>query len=213
MPRWPLLIPPPAVSKSTSPSRSRGSLLSILVESPSCRPSPSSRRHGRTVPCRRVAIAVVPSLAIAPRPPSPSICHRAIHRRPSPLCSRSIAAALAQSLAIEEPLRRPLPSRSHRVIHCRRCQGAIAPSLAVEEPRRRRPLLLPSILAIKEPSSGWLSRLLASHADTILIAPSSPLVTPLLGLLSSWLRRRLSSRRRHISVIIESSKRSGLMLI
>jgi hypothetical protein len=31
--------------------------------------------------------------------------------------------------------------------------------------------------------------------------------------LSSWLWRRLSSRRRHISVIIESSKRSGLMLI
>ena len=56
--------------------------------------------------------------------------------------------------------------------------------------------------------SGWLSRFLASHAATShlsapppLIAPS-PLVTPLLGLSSGWLRR-----------IIENSQRSGLMLV
>jgi hypothetical protein len=47
---------------------------------------------------------------------------------------------------------------------------------------------------------------LASHAATShlpapppLIAPSPPLVTPISGLSSGWLRRRLSSRRRHLS--------------
>ena len=175
MPRWPLLLPPPAVSTSTSPSRSRG-----------------SSSHHCAVPRRRVAVAVAPSLAVVPRPPSPSIRHRAVHRCPSPLCSRSTAAALAPSLAVEEPLHRPLPSRSRCsrrpllspsrsrcAVHCRR--GAVAP-----------------YLAIKEQLSGWLSRLLASHAATshlpappplTLIAPSSPLVTPLLllSLSSSWL--------------------------
>jgi hypothetical protein len=196
MPRWPLLIPPPAVSKSTSPSRSRGSLLSILVKSPSCRPSPSSRRHGRTVPCRRVAIAVVPSLAIAPRPPSPSICHRAIHRRPSPLCSRSIAAALAQSLAIEEPLRRPLPSRSHRVIHCRRCQGAIAPSLAVEEPSRRPSPSRSRRAAVRcccRQFSPSRSRRPAGCHASLLLTPTPPICRRLRLSFSSR-RRRLLSR-------------------
>ena len=77
---------------------------------------PLSLSHHCAVPLRRVAVAVMvaPSLAIAPRPPSPSICHRAVHRRPSSLCSRSIAAALAPSLADEEPPRRTSPSRSRR---------------------------------------------------------------------------------------------------
>ena len=52
----------------------------------------------------------------------PSIRHRTVHRRPSPLCSWSIAVALAPSLAVEESSRRPSPSRSRCVVHCR--QGA-----------------------------------------------------------------------------------------
>ena len=94
------------------------------------------------------------TIAVAPHRPSPSICHRAVHRRPrpSPLCSRSIAAALVPSLAVEEPLcavprsrgafapsltveepsRHPSLSRSHRAVHCRR--GAVAPYLTIKEP-------------------------------------------------------------------------------
>jgi hypothetical protein len=45
-----------------------------------------------------------------PHHPSPSICHRTAHRRPSPLCSWSIAAALTPSLTVKEPLR-ALPLR------------------------------------------------------------------------------------------------------
>jgi len=107
MPRWRLLLSPPAVS--TSPSRSR------LPR------RPSSSSHHRAVPRRRVAVA--PSTAVAPHRPSPSIHHHAVHRRPSPLFSRSIAAALALSLAVEEQSRRPLPSRSRRAVHY--CQGQL----------------------------------------------------------------------------------------
>jgi hypothetical protein len=219
MARWPLLLPPPAMS--TSPSRSRRSSSSIVIKSPSRRSLPSS-------------------------------CHRAVHHRPSPLCSRSIAAALPPSLAVEEPSRsvpcrrgavapsltieepshRVSPSRSHRPVHC--CRGAVAPSLAVKKPlavptddsghlsRPPKPLVrvashhaaashLPSPLIVAiafraSHPSGWLSRLLASHATIShlpapppLIAPSPPLVTPISGLSSGWLRRRLSSRRRHLS--------------
>jgi len=251
MPCWPLLLPPPAVP--TVPSR------------------PSSLSRHCTVPRCQVAVAVTPSLAVVPRHPSPSICHRAVHRRPSPLCSLSIAGALMPSLTNEEPSIRPLLSRSHRAVHCRRCRGAIAPSLPVEEPSRRpspsrsrcavhcRRGAVAPYLAIKEPSavskfllttpstrhaptrplvqmvvalplltpplsicrrlslrhrllclcpSGWLSRLLASHAATShLPAPppliaQSPLDTPLSGLSSSWfLMHRLSSRRHHISAV------------
>ena len=158
MTRWPLLLPPPAVS--TSPSRSRRSSSSIVVKSPSC--------HTR----RQVVVA--PSIAIAPRRPSPSIRHRAVHRRPSPLCSQSIAAALALSLAVEEPARavslrrgavvlsltveepsrRPSPSRSRHVIHCRR--GAVTPYLTIKE-----------LSAVSTDDSGHSSR------------PSKPLVVRL----------------------------------
>ena len=132
MTRWPLLLPLPAVS--TLPSRLRRSSSSIIVKSPS-----------------RCSSAVAPSITVAPRRPSPSIHHRTVHRRPSPLCSRSIAAALVPSLAVEEPLRavprhqgavapsltveepphRPSPSRSCRAVHCHR--GAVAPYLAIKE--------------------------------------------------------------------------------
>ena len=191
MTRWPLLLPPPAVS--TSPSRSRRSSSSIIVKSPSC--------HSLLSSCRRAVHrrSAAPSITVN----SPSPC-------PSPLCSRSITAALALSLAVEEPSR-AVPRR-HSVPHHR---GAVAPSLAVEEPSRRplpprshraischqgavglvdlrlRPLvsplqafrpagcrvasphaaashlLAPFIAAIAfraSRPSGWLSRLLTSHA-------------------------------------------------
>jgi hypothetical protein len=89
------------------------------------------------VPRRQVAARVTMSLAVVPCPPSPSICHRAIHRCPSRLCSRSIAAALTPFLAVEEPLCRPMPSplRSHCAVPCRK--GAVVPSIAIEEQSRR----------------------------------------------------------------------------
>ena len=86
------------------------------------------RRRTRNVPCRRGAVM-----------PSTPLRHT-VHRRqftitPSitahPLCSRSIAAALALSLAVEEPSRRPWPSRSRCAVPCRR--GAVAPSITVKD--------------------------------------------------------------------------------
>jgi hypothetical protein len=213
---WPLLLPPPAVW--ISPSGSRRSFSSS-----------HHRAVSRAVPRRRVAVA--PSIAVAQRHLSTSIRHRTVH-------CRSIAAALASSLAVEELLRRPLKSRSRRAVNCRR--GAVAPYLAIKKPlamsnddsgHSSRPtqascpagchiasphaaashLPAPLIAAIAFRASrlsGWLSSLLASHAATshlpappplTLIAPSPPLVTPLLGLSSGWLRHHLSSRRRHLS--------------
>ena len=67
------------------------------------------------------------------------------------------------------------------------------------------PLIVAIAFRAYRPSC-WLSRLLDSHATTShlagpppLITPSRPLVTPISGLSSGWLRRRLSSSRRHLS--------------
>jgi hypothetical protein len=146
MPRWPLLLPPPAVS--ISPSCSRRFSSSIVVESPSRRPLPLSSR--RAVHCRSAA----PSITInsPSRRPSPPIvvvlsvhrrhacavpcCRGAVAHRPLPLRSRRAVhcrrGAVTPSLAVEEPSRRPLPLRSRRAVHCRR--GAVAPYLAIKEP-------------------------------------------------------------------------------
>ena len=107
MPRWPLLLPPPAVSISTSPSRSRGSSSSIVieVESPLCHPSPSSCRRGRAVPRRRAA----PSITLY----SPS-------RRPLPPIAFVLSVHRRRARAVEAPSRRPSPSRSRCAVHCRR---------------------------------------------------------------------------------------------
>ena len=93
---------------------------SIVVESPSRRPSPSS--------CRR---------AVHRHCATPSIAVNSPSRRPSP----PIRCALGLSPL---HLRCPLPSRSHHAVHGRR--GAVAPSLAVEEPLRR-PLLSRTVAA------------------------------------------------------------------
>jgi hypothetical protein len=87
---------------------------SLDVELQSRRPSPSITVHHRS----------------SPRRPSPPSCHRAVLIHPSPLQSQSIAVALALSLTvhhheravapsitIKEPSRRPLPSR--RTVHYR----------------------------------------------------------------------------------------------
>ena len=137
MPRWPLLLPPPAVLTSTLPSRSRGSSSSIIVKSPSHCPSKSSRRRGRAVPRRRA----VPSITLnspSRRPSLPIATVLSVHCRRARAvpCRRG---AIAPSIAVEEPLRRPLPSpsRSHHAVPHRR--GAVASSIAVaiEEPSRR----------------------------------------------------------------------------
>ena len=132
-----------------------------------------------------------------PRPPSPSIRHCTIHLCPSSLCSRSIAATLAPSLANKEPSRHPLPSRSHRVIHCCCRQGAIARSLALKEPSHRplpslmrsrhaipcrRGAVAPSIVIAVEESSRRPSpsrSLCAVHCHQSAIAPYPAIKEPL----------------------------------
>jgi len=126
MPRWRLSLPPPTAP--TSPSclhrfssphcRQLTITPSLDVELQSRRPSPSIAVHHRPLPRR-------------PLPPS---CHHAVLIHPSPLQPQSIAIALALSLTvhrhqravapsitIKEPSRRPLPS--HRAVHHRR--GAV----------------------------------------------------------------------------------------
>jgi hypothetical protein len=95
------------------------------------------------------------------------------------------------------------------------------PLLTPPPPICRRLSLRPSpFVHLVHPASCPLSRLLASHTATShlpapppLIAPSPPLVTPISGLSSGWLRRRLSSRRRHLSAASEALVRIGLNLI
>jgi len=164
---------------------------------------------------RRCALGPLPSSS---RCPSPSRSRRTIH------CHRG---AVVLSLAIKELSRRPLPLRSRRAIPRR--HGAIgrvdgppsqwpesSPTFVTRHvpprPRLRLVRRLPSASASHcgiafraSHPSGWLSRLLASHAATshLPVPPPlitlSPLITPLLGLLSGWLRHHLSSRHRHQS--------------
>ena len=145
------------------------------------------------------------------RPPSPPIAVvLSVHRR-----------ALAPSLAVKEPSRHPSSSRSRCAIAVEEPSGAVG-----RVDRRLRPLVTPlpgllsgwlsrclsslchlpsagashcSIAFRASHPSGWLSRLLTSHAATSHLPapppliPPLPLVTPLSGLSSSWLRHHLSS--------------------
>ena len=125
MMRWPLLLPQPAVS--TAPLRSRRSSLSIVVKSPSRHSSPSScccADH------RRIAAPsiTVHSKSRGPLPPITIVL--SVRRR----CARAVPrrrGAVAPSLTVQEPLRRPSLLRSRRAVHCR--QGAVAPYLTVNE--------------------------------------------------------------------------------
>jgi hypothetical protein len=126
------------------------------------------------------------------------------------LCSQSIAAALAPSLAVEEPSRRPSPSRSRRAVHCRR--GAVGPYLTIKEPsavstddsghssRPSKPLVVQLVVALPllTPPPPICRRL------SLRPSPFVPLVRPAGCPVSSLLtppppicrRLRLSSRRR-----------------
>jgi len=125
MMHWPLLLPPPAVS--TSPSRSCHSSSSIVVKSPSRNSSPSSCR--RAVHCHSTALSItVYSPSRCPSPPIAVVL--SVHCRRARAVPRR-RGAVAPSLTVEEPSRRPSPSRSRRAIHCRR--GAFAPYLTIKE--------------------------------------------------------------------------------
>ena len=152
MTRWPLLLPPPAVS--TSPSRSRRSSSSIVVKSPLRRSSPLS--------CRR---------AIHRRRAAPSITIHSESRCPSPPIAVVLSVHRRRACTVSY---RPSPSRSHRAVPRRR--GAVVPSIAVEEPSRctlpsriNRPCRLTTLAPhLAPPSSKPLVRLV----DTL------PLLTP-----------------------------------
>jgi hypothetical protein len=174
MPRWPLLLPRPAVS--TSPSRSRRSSLSVVVESPSRRPSLSSCRravHRRSaapsitvnLPSRRPSLPIAVVLSVHRLRARAVPCRQGANaRHPSPSRSRR-----APSLTVVEPSRHPLPSRSRCAVPCHR--GAVAPSIAVEEPSRHT-----------SPSR--------SHWSCRLMTPATRHAPP------RWLLRCLSSCRR-----------------
>ena len=136
------------------------------------------RRQVTIAPTSRCQVAVAPPIAVAPRRPSQSIRHRAIHCHPSPLYSQPITAALAPSLAVKEP---------SCAVHCHR--GAVAPSLTVGEPSRRpspsrsrcaihcRRGAVGLYLTIKEPSAMLTDN--SGHSSR----PSKPLVIRLVVVL------------------------------
>ena len=192
MTRWPLLLPPPAVSRS--PSRSRRSSSPIVVKSPSRHSSPSSCR--RAVHRRSAA----PSITVHSPSRCPITVVLSVHRcraRTVP-CRRGAVA------------RRPSPSRSRRAIHC--CRGAVAPYLTIKEPsavstddsghssRPSKPLVvrLVVVLPLLTPPPPICRRL------SLRPSPFVPLVHPASCPVSSLLtppppicqRLRLSSRRR-----------------
>jgi hypothetical protein len=136
-----LLLPPPAVSISTSPSRSRGSSSSIVM---SLRSS-----HHRAVPRRRVGRALHhPLFTIAPS----IAAHRFCALGPSPPRSR-----------------RPTPSRSHRAVPRR--QGAVAPSIAVTHHAPPRPLIwMVATLPLLTPPPSICRRLSLRHRHLSLLS-------------------------------------------
>ncbi len=154
MTRWPLLLPPPAVL--TSPSRSRRSSLSIFVKSPSRRSSPSSCR--RAIHRRSAASSItVHSPSCCPSLPIAVVL--SVHRRRARAVPRRRGAVAPSLTVVEEPSRRPSPSRSRRAIHCRR-----APYLAIKEP-----------LAVSTDDSGHSSR---PSKPLVWLVVALPLLTP-----------------------------------
>jgi hypothetical protein len=166
------------------------------------------RRRAHAVPCRRGAVG---------RRRAPSLAIEEQSHRPSPLRSRRAVprrrGAVAPSIAVEEPSRRASPSRSRRPCRLTTPATRLAPSSLSSSGWLSRCLSsrqrLPSACAshcghrLSCLSSIWpvvpSPRFSSASASPSLIAPSPPLVTPISGLLSGWLRRRLSSRRRHLS--------------
>ena len=217
MTRWPLLLPPPAVS--TSPSRSRRSSSSIVVKSPSRRSSPSSCR---CVVHRRSA---APSITVhsPSRCPSPPIAVvLSVHRRRARAVPRRRGDD-APSLTVEEPLRRPSPSRSRHAIHCRR--GAVAPYLTIKEPsavstddsghssRPSKPLVVRLVVALPlltPPPPICRRPSLRPSPFMPLVRPAGCPVSSLLTLPTPICRRlRLSLRRRLLSHPSQASRPAG----
>ena len=163
MTHWPLLLPPPAVS--TLPLRLRRSSLFIVVKSPS--------HHSLPPSCCRHAVhrrSAAPSITIhlPSRCPSPPIAVvLSVHCRAVEEPSRAVPhrrGAVTPSLTVEEPLRRPLPSRSRHAVHCRR--GAVMPYLTIKEP-----------LAVSADDSGHSSH--PSKPLVVWLVAVLPLLTPL----------------------------------
>ena len=116
MPRWPFALTAGRVDIAIALVPSSSSIV-VVVKSPSRRPSPSScrravHRHCATPsiavnsPSRRPSPPIRCALGLSPlhlRCPLPSRSHHAVHGR---------RGAVAPSLAVEEPLRRPLLSRT-----------------------------------------------------------------------------------------------------
>ena len=125
-------------------------------------PSPSITVHHHAVHHRQFAIA--PSLSVH--------CHCDRCPSPSRLCCPS------PYIAIKEPLRHPLPSRSRRAVHCHRA----APSITVKEPSiavdpssvfKSSPLLRPSLsITVESPSCRPSLSHRAVHHCLVTIAPS-----------------------------------------
>jgi len=155
MPRWRLSLPPPAAP--TSPSRSRRSSSSIAIESPLCRPLPSSCR--RVVHHRQVAITLsivihhhctCGLLPLRSRYSSSSIPVKSLSSIPSP-------SIVVESIAVEWPSRSPLPLSCRHIVHHRQvaiavhCRQsvhccppvAVTPSNAIESIAVKSPTLCP----------------------------------------------------------------------
>ena len=144
MPRWPLLLLPPAVSTSTSLAwflvvhRRRFTIApSLAVELPSWSRRPLSSRRALHHPQFTIApsIAAHRHCALSPSPlrlrhPSPTRSRRAVPRHQG-------AVVPSIAVAVKEPSHHPSPSRSRCAIPRRR--GAITSSIsvAVKEPLHR----------------------------------------------------------------------------
>ena len=128
MTRWPLLLPPPAVS--TSPSRSRRSSSSIIVKSPSPCSSPLSCRRAVN---RRSAAPSITVHSPSHRPSPPIAVVLSVHRRRARAVPRR-RGAITPSLPFEEPLR-----------HCRRgaigCRRPCRPTTPATRHAPPRPLV------------------------------------------------------------------------
>jgi len=104
-------------------------LLSITVESPSCRPlSPHRAVHHRQV-------AIVPSFAV----------HRHCNHSPSAMRSRNPSL----SIAADKPLHLPSPSSRHRAVHC--CPSLSITIVISVHHHRHRDRAVPRSIAVEEP--------------------------------------------------------------
>ena len=165
------LSPSPPLSRRPLPSRSRHTP-SVAVNEPSRHLSPSRSRCA--VPCRQGA--VTPFIAVE----EPSRCTSPSRsRRPCRLTTP--ATRLAPPSLSSGWLSRCLSSR------CR------LPSAGASHCGHRLSCLSSVRPIVPSPCFSHLP------APPPLIAPSPPLVMPISGLSSGWLRPRLSSRRRHLS--------------